>query len=59
MDEIHVHKTKKSICAHFAESPCKLLGYRRESKAPNKTLGFPINLKIIIKIVIQVNLMQK
>ena len=22
MDEIHVHKTKKSICAHFAESPC-------------------------------------
>ena len=19
MDEIHVHKTKKSICAHFAE----------------------------------------
>ena len=21
MDEIHVHKTK-SICAHFAESPC-------------------------------------
>ena len=21
MDEIHVHKTKKSICAHFAESP--------------------------------------
>ena len=25
MDEIHVHKTKKSICAHFAESPCKSL----------------------------------
>ena len=24
MDEIHVHKTKKSICAHFAESPCKI-----------------------------------
>ena len=24
MDEIHVHKTKKSICAHFAESPCTL-----------------------------------
>ena len=24
MDEIHVHKTKKSICAHFAESPCSL-----------------------------------
>ena len=22
MDEIHVHKTKKSICAHFTESPC-------------------------------------
>ena len=21
-DEIHVNKTKKSICAHFAESPC-------------------------------------
>ena len=25
MDEIHVHKTKKSICAHFAESPCNKL----------------------------------
>ena len=25
MDEIHVHKTKKSICAHFAESPCKTI----------------------------------
>ena len=25
MDEIHVHKTKKSICAHFAESPCRRL----------------------------------
>ena len=25
MDEIHVHKTKKSICAHFAESPCSCL----------------------------------
>ena len=25
MDEIHVHKTKKSICAHFAESPCIIL----------------------------------
>ena len=25
MDEIHVHKTKKSICAHFAESPCRLI----------------------------------
>ena len=24
MDEIHVHKTKKSICAHFAESPCTI-----------------------------------
>ena len=24
MDEIHVHKTKKSICAHFAESPCNI-----------------------------------
>ena len=22
MGKIHVHKTKKSICAHFAESPC-------------------------------------
>ena len=37
----------------------KLLGYRRESKALDKTLGFPINLKIMIKIIIQVNLMQK
>ena len=26
MDEIHVHKTKKSICAHFAESPCRFFG---------------------------------
>ena len=25
MDKIHVHKTKKSICAHFAESPCIFL----------------------------------
>ena len=25
--EIHVHKTKKSICAHFAESPCRLKTY--------------------------------
>ena len=24
MDKIHVHKTKKSICAHFAESPCSI-----------------------------------
>ena len=31
----------------------KLLGYRRESKAPNRTLGFPISFKIIIKIIIQ------
>ena len=37
----------------------KLLGYRRESKALNKMLGFPINLKIMIRIIIQVNLMQK
>ena len=22
MDKIHIHKAKKSICAHFAESPC-------------------------------------
>ena len=27
MDEIHVHKTKKSICAHFAESPCNPSGF--------------------------------
>ena len=26
----------------------KLFGYRLESKASNKTLGFPINLKIMI-----------
>ena len=37
----------------------KLLGYRKESKAPNKKLGFPINLKIMIKIIIQLNLIQK
>ena len=36
----------------------ELLGYRRESKAPNKMLGFPVNLKIMIKIIIQVNLNQ-
>ena len=29
MDEIHVHKTKKSICAHFAESPCILQYYMK------------------------------
>ena len=28
MDEIHVHKTKKSICVHFAESPCTCLGVK-------------------------------
>ena len=33
----------------------KLLGCRLESKAPNKTLGFPINLKIRVKIIMQVN----
>ena len=33
MDEIHVHKTKKSICAHFAESPCN-------SKVKNLGQGF-------------------
>ena len=29
MDEIHVHKTKKSICAHFAESPCNTEVYSK------------------------------
>ena len=32
MDEIHVHKTKKSICAHFAESPCI---YSKRIQIPN------------------------
>ena len=30
MDEIHVHKTKKSICAHFAESPCMISLFQKE-----------------------------
>ena len=30
MDEIHVHKTKKSICAHFAESPCTYLAMLKD-----------------------------
>ena len=34
----------------------KLLGYKRKLKAPNKTLEFLINSKIMIKIIIQVNL---
>ena len=37
----------------------KLLSDRRESKASYNTLEFPISLKIMIKIIIQVNLMQK
>ena len=42
MDEIHVHKTKKSICAHFAESPCSLYFFSRTLRElthslPNKT----------------------
>ena len=37
----------------------KLLSDRRESKASNNTLEFPISLKIMIKTIIQVNLMQK
>ena len=32
MDEIHVHKTKKSICAHFAESPCIFLTENKYTK---------------------------
>ena len=39
MDEIHVHKTKKSICAHFAESPCN--SNKAKTTAPNSP-----NLKI-------------
>ena len=30
--EIHVHKTKKSICAHFAESPCIYVERNKISK---------------------------
>ena len=37
MDEIHVDKTKKNICAHFAESPCIL------NKILHKSLKFFLN----------------
>ena len=42
MDEIHVHKTKKSICAHFAESPCicSLTLKAEESKQSTLVLKF-------------------
>ena len=33
MDEIHVHKTKKSICAHFAESPCTIASAEHRAEA--------------------------
>ena len=46
--------SNRMLCNYY-----KLLHYRRELKAPNKTLGFPINFKIMIKMIIQVNLMQK
>ena len=36
MDEIHVHKTKKSICAHFAESPCMIVLYSTSPYVINK-----------------------
>ena len=49
MDVIHVHKIKKSICAHFAESPCNLVKIvhfnqptalkRRASEATQVTTG--------------------
>ena len=41
MDEIHVHKTKKSICAHFAESPC----IKENSEFSNTLLYKIYNLK--------------
>ena len=41
MDEIHVHKTKKSICAHFAESPCILI------KTPPKNLAVMVEFCVI------------
>ena len=41
MDEIHVHKTKKSICAHFAESPCKFIN--SESMLKFASVSFEIS----------------
>ena len=52
IDELLLRDSNRMLCN-------KLLDYRRESKALKKTLGFPINFKIMIKIIIQVNLMQK
>ena len=48
MDEIHVHKTKKSICAHFTESPCSyppaqcifcLTNYANANVTPSKLIS--------------------
>ena len=38
MDEIHVHKTKKSICAHFAESPCTSRNMAEELSLSHTTI---------------------
>ena len=45
MDEIHVHKTKKSICAHFAESPCNifLTSVKARDNLDNKKLEVVLN----------------
>ena len=53
MDEIHVHKTKKSICAHFAESPCsKLILVKKiykSKKATYKANQTDANILFLIK----------
>ena len=46
MDEIHVHKTKKSICAHFAESPCT-----SESKSKFDILELKMYKQISLKFI--------
>ena len=49
MDEIHVHKTKKSICAHFAESPCNYFVFSINGLQQNSYLPLPIKNKLASK----------
>ena len=44
MDEIHVHKTKKSICAHFAESPCNTMSSNTSLKSKHLILLMPASI---------------
>ena len=48
MDEIHVHKTKKSICAHFAESPCTTQSMVKYNERMFSLLSFSQKQKLYI-----------